>query len=57
MIDFNDPAIVEWDCALAALCAAHEGFRQSLDEPSRTQARATLAVARERYDASLEKLA
>lgn len=57
MIDLNDPAIVEWDSALAALCAAHEGYRQSMNEPSGTQARATLAVARERYEAALEKLA
>ncbi len=39
------------------LRAAHEAYRRQLDEPSaKTQARATLAVARERYDRALEKI-
>jgi len=56
MIDYNDPVYVEWDHALEALRAAHEHYRRRLDEPEGVQARATLAVARERYDAALEKV-
>ena len=56
MIDYNDPVYVEWDHALEALRAAHEHYCRRLDEPEGVQARATLAVARERYDAALEKV-
>ncbi|GAA0779371.1 hypothetical protein ACWGLL_14040 [Brevundimonas sp. NPDC055814] len=57
MIDYNAPIYVEWDNALEGLRAAHEAYRRQLDEPSaKTQARATLAVARERYDRALEKI-
>lgn len=55
MIDYNDPIYVEWDRALEGLRAAHEDYRRKLEEPSaKVQARAALAVARERYDRALE---
>ncbi len=56
MIDYNDPIYVEWDNALEALRAAHEDYRRKLDEPSKVQARATLAVAREKYDQAVAKI-